>query len=323
MTYKAPLRDINFVANELLNADAHYAALRGCEAAAADIRSAIFDSGAEFAEKVVAPLNHSGDQEGCHFDNGKVTTPKGFKEAFRQYGEGGWQALSIPVAEGGQGLPSSIGVAVGEMMGSANWAWSMYCGLSHAPVTVLLAAGTAAQKKFWLPKLLTLEWAGTMCLTEAHCGSDVGLLKTRAQKQADGSYKITGTKIFISSGEHDMASNIIHAVLARVSRRHGSVDRLWRRRFKGRRIKARRFKGRRWPRRPHRAIVRRGGRPHDPLAMAALAALDRRRDGGAPAQLVRRRRGRGAAGGIARGPGHRAAGALHRLRRRPRRGERG
>jgi alkylation response protein AidB-like acyl-CoA dehydrogenase len=216
LAYKAPLRDIQFVTNELLDADAHYAALAGCEAAPADLRAAIFDGGAEFAEKVAAPLNHSGDQEGCHFDSGKVTTPKGFKEAFRAYGEAGWQALNIPVSEGGQGLPSSIGMAVGEMMGSANWAWSMYCGLSHAPVTCLLHGGTEAQKKFWLPKLLTLEWAGTMCLTEAHCGSDVGLLKTRAQKQADGSYKITGTKIFISSGEHDMAENIIHAVLARV-----------------------------------------------------------------------------------------------------------
>jgi alkylation response protein AidB-like acyl-CoA dehydrogenase len=216
LAYKAPLRDIQFVTNELLCADAHYAELTGCEAAPADLRAAIFDGGAEFAEKVVAPLNHSGDQEGCHFDSGKVTTPKGFKEAFRAYGAAGWQALNIPVSEGGQGLPSSIGMVVGEMMGSANWAWSMYCGLSHAPVTCLLHGGTVEQKKTWLPKLLTLEWAGTMCLTEAHCGSDVGLLKTKAQKQADGTYQITGTKIFISSGEHDMAENIIHAVLARV-----------------------------------------------------------------------------------------------------------
>jgi len=216
LTYKAPSRDIQFVTDELLNARTHYASLKGCELAADDLRSAILDSAAQFAEEVVAPLNHSGDQEGCHFDNGKVTTPKGFKEAFHQYGDGGWQALNIPIADGGQGLPPSVGVAVGEMMGSANWSWSMYCGLSQAPVTCLLAAGTAEQKKFWLPKLLTLQWAGTMCLTEAHCGSDVGLLKTKAQKQSDGTYKITGTKIFISSGEHDMTENIIHTVLARL-----------------------------------------------------------------------------------------------------------
>ena len=216
LTYKAPARDIQFVTDELLNARTHYDSLKGCEPVTDDVRVAILDSAAQFAEEVIAPLNHSGDVEGCHFENGNVTTPKGFKEAFHQYGDGGWQALSIPSAEGGQGLPASVGVPVAEMMGSANWAWSMYCGLSQAPVTCLLHGGTAEQKKFWLPKLLTLKWAGTMCLTEAHCGSDVGLLKTKAAKQADGTYKITGTKIFISSGEHDMTENIIHAVLARV-----------------------------------------------------------------------------------------------------------
>jgi len=216
LEYKAPLRDIRFVNEELWQADKHYSTLSGCESPAADVRSAILESAAQFAEEVIAPLNHSGDQEGCHFDKGVVTTPKGFKEAFRQYGEGGWQALNIPAQHGGQGLPASIGMSVSEMMGSANWAWSMYCGLSHAPVTCLLNGGTKEQQDFWLPKLLTLEWAGTMCLTEPHCGSDVGLLRTRAQKQSDGTYQITGTKIFISSGEHDMASNIVHAVLARI-----------------------------------------------------------------------------------------------------------
>ena len=216
LEYKAPLRDIRFVNEELLRADQHYATLQGCEAAPADVRQAILDSAAQFAEEVIAPLNHSGDQEGCHFDKGQVTTPKGFKQAFRQYGADGWQALNIPAQYGGQGLPSSLGMAVSEIMGSANWAWSMYCGLSHAPVTCLLGGGTREQIEFWLPKLITLEWAGTMCLTEPHCGSDVGLLKTRAQKQADGTYKVTGTKIFISSGEHDLTDNIVHAVLARV-----------------------------------------------------------------------------------------------------------
>jgi alkylation response protein AidB-like acyl-CoA dehydrogenase len=224
LTYKAPARDIQFVTDELLNARSHYAALQGCEQVADDLRAAILDGAAQFAEEVIAPLNHSGDQEGCHFDQGAVTTPKGFREAFHQYGDGGWQALSIPVAEGGQGLPASVGVPVAEMMGSANWAWSMYCGLSQAPVTCLLHGGTEEQKKFWLPKLLTLQWAGTMCLTEAHCGSDVGLLKTKAVKQADGTYKITGTKIFISSGEHDLTENIIHAVLARIEGAPGGTS---------------------------------------------------------------------------------------------------
>lgn len=224
LTYKAPARDIQFVTDELLNARSHYAALKGCELVADDLRAAILDGAAQFAEEVIAPLNHSGDQEGCHFDKGEVTTPKGFKEAFHQYGDGGWQALSIPAAEGGQGLPASVGVPVAEMMGSANWAWSMYCGLSQAPVTCLLHGGTEEQKKLWLPNLLTLKWAGTMCLTEAHCGSDVGLLKTKAVKKADGTYSISGTKIFISSGEHDLTENIIHAVLARVEGAPGGTS---------------------------------------------------------------------------------------------------
>jgi len=214
--YKAPLRDIEFVLKELLGASEHFASLQGCEVPGEELLDAILDGGAKFAEEVVAPLNLSGDAEGCHFDNGQVTTPKGFKEAFQQYGEGGWQMLNIPAEEGGQGLPPSVGIPIGEMMGSANWAWSMYCGLSHAPVTCLMEAGTEEQKKTWLPNLLSLKWAGTMCLTESHCGSDVGLLRTKAVPQADGTYQLTGTKIFISSGEHDMAENIVHAVLARV-----------------------------------------------------------------------------------------------------------
>ncbi|MCB1614935.1 MAG: acyl-CoA dehydrogenase C-terminal domain-containing protein [Pseudomonadales bacterium] len=214
--YKAPLRDMQFVINDLLEMEQHYRSLTGCTELSADTLNAIIESGAQFSQEVLAPLNRVGDEQGCHFENGKVTTPDGFKEAFRQFGADGWQSLSVPESEGGQGLPSSVGMIVNEMTGSANWAWSMYTGLANAPITCLLAGGSTEQKATYLPRLLTGEWAGTMCLTEAHCGSDVGLLKTKATLNADGSYSITGTKIFISGGEQDITENIIHAVLARI-----------------------------------------------------------------------------------------------------------
>jgi alkylation response protein AidB-like acyl-CoA dehydrogenase len=207
---------MQFVVKELLGVEDHYARLRGCEEVTEDLLDAITDGGAKFAENVLAPLNASGDSQGCRFENGQVTTPDGFAEAFREYGAGGWQGLRIPVAEGGQGLPTSAGIAVSEMVGAANYAWSMYPGLAQAPITCIRAGGTEEQKQTWLPRLISGEWAGTMCLTEAHCGSDVGLVRTRASAQADGSYRITGTKIFISGGEQDMTDNIVHAVLARV-----------------------------------------------------------------------------------------------------------
>lgn len=213
--YRAPLRDMEFVLKELLDLD-HYNNLSGCELVSEDLLDAILDGGAKFAENVLAPLNRTGDEQACRFDNGNVITPEGFADALRQYGEGGWQSLNIPVAEGGQGLPSSIGTAVGEMTGAANYAWTMYPGLAHAPVTCIRAAGSEEQKQTYLPKLLSGEWAGTMCLTESHCGSDVGLVRTKAVQQANGSYAITGTKIFISGGEQDMTDNIIHTVLARL-----------------------------------------------------------------------------------------------------------
>ena len=213
--YRAPLRDIQFVLNDLLDIT-HYQNLQGCETVNQDEVHAILDSGAKFAEEVLAPLNKIGDEHGCHFENGKVSIPPGFAEAFHQFCADGWQGFGVPVAHGGQGLPGSLGVATNEMMGAANWAWTMYPGLAHAPVTCLLHGGSPEQQALYLPKLVTGEWAGTMCLTEAHCGSDVGLLRTKAVKQADGSYKISGTKIFISAGEHGMTKNIVHAVLARV-----------------------------------------------------------------------------------------------------------
>ncbi len=214
--YHAPLRDMQFVLHELLDSQHHYAHLTGCEDLSPDLLDAIINSAAKFSEQVIAPLNQSGDEEGCTFEQGRVHTPSGFKDAFARYGEAGWQSLSIPVAEGGQGLPNSLGIFVNEMVGAANWAWSMYPGLANAPITCLLHGGSAELKATFLPKLLSGEWAGTMCLTEAHCGSDVGLLRTKAVLQADGAYLITGNKVFISGGEQDITNNIIHAVLARV-----------------------------------------------------------------------------------------------------------
>ena len=216
LTYRAPLRDIQFVLDELLDAPAHYSKLQGCEEVTPDLLAAIIDSGAKFAENVAAPLNAIGDEQGCKFDNGKVTTPPGFKEAFQQYGAAGWSALGIPVELGGQGLPTSVGMCVNEMIGGANWALNMYAGLANAPVTCLMHGGNENMQATYLPKLINGEWGGTMCLTEAHCGSDVGLLRTKAIKNTDGSYTITGNKIFISGGEQDMTPNIIHAVLARI-----------------------------------------------------------------------------------------------------------
>ncbi|WP_373090897.1 acyl-CoA dehydrogenase C-terminal domain-containing protein [Zhongshania sp.] len=214
--YKAPLRDINFVLKDFLRCEQHYASLQGCEELGADLMDAIIGEGAKFAENVVSPIAANGDEQGCAFANGQVTTPRGFKDAFRQWGEGGWQALGIPVAAGGQGLPSSLGSVIGEMVGAPSWAFSMYGGLALAPVTCLINAGTEAQKQRYLPKLLSGEWAGTMCLTEAHCGSDVGLLRTKANRNDDGTYTLQGSKIFISGGEQDITDNIIHAILARV-----------------------------------------------------------------------------------------------------------
>lgn len=214
--YKAPLREIKFVFNELLDSDRHYRSLNGCEELSPELFDAIVGSASKFAENVVAPLNRSGDEQGCHFDKGSVATPQGFKEAFEQYAAGGWQGLSVPCEDGGQGLPGSCSALVNEFVGSSNYAWSMIGGLAQAPISLLLAAGAQEQKKTWLPNLLNGTWAGTMCLTEAHCGSDVGLVRTSATANADGSYSITGSKIFISGGEQDITENIIHTVLARV-----------------------------------------------------------------------------------------------------------
>lgn len=214
--YKAPLRDIKFVTDELLDFKGHYATLPGAQEATPDMVAAILEEGAKFAERVLSPLNRVGDVQGCQFKEGVVTTPEGFKEAYQQYVEGGWPSLSHEEAFGGQGLPESLGMMVTEMVASANWAWSMYPGLSHGAMNTIELHGTDEQKQTYLTKLVSGEWTGTMCLTEPHCGTDLGLLKTKAEPQEDGSYAISGTKIFISAGEHDMASNIVHIVLARL-----------------------------------------------------------------------------------------------------------
>lgn len=213
--YKAPLRDMRFLIDHVFDFHSSYATL-GASDASPDMINAILEEGARFCENVLSPLNRSGDEEGCHFDNGVVTTPAGFKQAFAQYVEGGWHGLAADPAYGGQGLPSSLGLVISEMVGSSNTSWGMYPGLTHGAMSAIHAHGTQAQKQTYLSKLTAGQWTGTMCLTEAHCGTDLGIIKTRAVPQADGSYGITGSKIFISAGEHDMSANIIHLVLAKL-----------------------------------------------------------------------------------------------------------
>ena len=214
--YKAPLRDISFVMNEVLEAEKLYQSLPGYEEATTDLMNAITEEGAKFCEGVLSPLNHSGDQEGCTWSEGNVKTPAGFKEAYQQFVENGWPSLSAEVEYGGQGMPNLVGIVNTEMVGTANWAWGMYPGLSHGAIKTIEEHGSDEQKDRYLTRLISGEWTGTMCLTESHCGSDLGLLRTKAEPQADGSYAITGQKIFISAGEHDMTDNIIHIVLARL-----------------------------------------------------------------------------------------------------------
>jgi len=216
--YTPPLRDMQFVLHELLNVVDELKQLPAHAEIDADTINAVLEEGGKFAAQVTAPLNQIGDQEGCKLDKSthEVTTPKGFKEAYVQYVDGGWPALSCDPEYGGQGLPHVLNQCFYEMLNSANQAWTMYPGLSHGAYEALHAYGTPEQKKLYLPKLTSGQWTGTMCLTESHCGTDLGLLRTKAEPQADGSYKLTGNKIFISAGEHDMAENIVHLVLARL-----------------------------------------------------------------------------------------------------------
>ena len=214
--FKAPVRDMRFVINEVLESEKLYQTLPGCEEATEDMINAIVEEGARFAEGVLAPLYQSGDEEGCTWSEEGVKTPAGYADAYRQYVENGWPALSAPVEHGGQGMPNLLGIVMNELAGTANWSWLMYPGLSHGAVHTVEAHGDDKQKEHYLTRLISGEWTGTMCLTEPHCGSDLGTLRTKAEPNADGTYAITGTKIFISAGEHDMAENIVHIVLARL-----------------------------------------------------------------------------------------------------------
>ena len=215
-SYVPPLRDIQFVMHELLNTEATLQQLPAHAELDVDTINAIVEEAGKFSSQVIFPLNHTGDQEGCTLNGSVVTTPKGYKEAYKQYIDAGWPALSCDPEYGGQGLPISVNNALYETLNSANLAWTMYPGLSHGAYECLHAHGSDELKAAYLPKLVSGEWTGTMCLTEPHCGTDLGILRTKAVPNADGSYAITGTKIFISSGEHDMADNIIHLVLARL-----------------------------------------------------------------------------------------------------------
>lgn len=213
--YKAPTRDTRFLVNEVLALDS-LGHLPGFAGATRDITDAVIEEAGRFVNDVIAPLNQVGDREGCtRHPDGSVTTPTGFREAYRQYVEAGWGTLSSPEAFGGQGLPHVLGFVLEEYMAGANQAFAMYPGLANGAISAILAKGSPEQQQTYLPKMVSGEWLGTMNLTEPHCGTDLGLLRTRAEPQADGSYAITGTKIFISAGDHDLTENIIHLVLAK------------------------------------------------------------------------------------------------------------
>ncbi|WP_371194389.1 acyl-CoA dehydrogenase C-terminal domain-containing protein [Glaciecola sp. SC05] len=215
--YKAPLRDIKFLMRDVLDYFPHYESLSNGADATPEMIDAILEGIASLGEQVLAPINLSGDKEGCHFDDGVVTTPAGFKEAYQEYVAGGWQGLSFPEEFGGQNLPTSINVIKAEVIGSANWSFAMYPGLSMGCINTILEYGSALQKKQFMAPLVSGEWSGTMCLTEPQCGTDLAQIKTKAElNESDDSYRLTGTKIFISAGEHDLAENIIHIVLARI-----------------------------------------------------------------------------------------------------------
>ena len=212
--YSAPTKDMSFILHDVLNVNNEDIA--GYSDLEPDFVSAILNESAKIAENVLAPLNAVGDKEGCRLDNGVVRTPTGFKNAFEQMKEGGWTGLDCDPDYGGQGMPFILANAVTEMFSSANMAFSMYQGLTHGAYSAIHAHGSAAQKAQYLPKMVSCEWTGTMNLTEPHCGTDLGLMRTKAIPQEGGSYKITGQKIFISAGEHDLAENIIHLVLAKI-----------------------------------------------------------------------------------------------------------
>ncbi len=212
-SYTPPIRDLQFVLHDVLKLS--HSDLPGHDELAPDFTEAVLEAAGKLAAEVLAPLNLPGDQQGCRLENGVVRTPDGFRAAFDQVKEGGWTALDCDPEYGGQGMPYTMGVATGEMFVSANMAFNMYQGLTHGAYSAIHAHGTDEQKQTWLPKMVSCDWTGTMNLTEPHCGTDLGLLRTKAEPQDDGSYLITGQKIFISAGDHDMAENVVHLVLAK------------------------------------------------------------------------------------------------------------
>ncbi len=212
--YTAPTKDLAFVLHDVLKVSK--SDIPGYDELEPDFTSAVLEEAGKLTSDVIAPLNVVGDHEGCRLENGKVYTPTGFKDAFEQVKAGGWTGLDMPEEFGGQNMPYVLGTAVGEMFSAANQAFTMYQGLTHGAAAAILAHGTDAQKQKWLPKMVSCEWTGTMNLTEPHCGTDLGLMRSKAEPQDDGSYKISGQKIFISSGDHDLAENIVHLVLAKI-----------------------------------------------------------------------------------------------------------
>ncbi len=213
--FKAPLENIRFISNEVFNFSANYSAFP-TSSVEADIVNQILDEAARFSENILAPLYASGDQDGACLKEGQVGTPAGFKQAYQQYVDGGWGGISAPEEFGGQGLPESLNISVLELMAAANISWVQYPGLTHGAVAALTTHGSEQQKQLYLPKMVEGSWSGTMCLTEAHCGSDLGLIKTRAIPIEGGEYSITGTKVFISAGDQDLTENIVHLVLAKL-----------------------------------------------------------------------------------------------------------
>ncbi|WP_171119425.1 acyl-CoA dehydrogenase C-terminal domain-containing protein [Ruegeria sp. HKCCA5463] len=212
--YNAPTKDMQFILHDVLNVS--QSDIPGYSELEAEFTGAVLEEAGKVATNVLHPLNVVGDTEGCRLENGIVYTPTGFKEAFEQMKEGGWTGLDMPEEYGGQNMPYVLGTAVGEMFSGSNQAFTMYQGLTHGAASAILAHGTDEQKNKYLPKMVSCEWTGTMNLTEPHCGTDLGLMRTKAEPQGDGSYKISGQKIFISAGDHDMADNIIHLVLAKI-----------------------------------------------------------------------------------------------------------